>query len=182
MNQIASRGQLRMSYLRWALFTVPLILLLGIASGRIAGSGHGNRWFAALAKPDIVPPGWVFATAWPLLYLLIGLAIAMILHARGARMRGPAIVLFVVQFILNLVWSPLFFAAHQVTSALYLAGAIAGLTLITLILFAMIRKVAALLMLPYLLWLCFAVYLTLEIDRLNPDAETLAAPAVRTQI
>src|SRR3546814_1843737 len=97
----------------------------------------------------------------------------MILHARGARMRGPAIVLFVVQFILNLVWSPLFFAAHQVTSALYLAGAIAGLTLITLILFAMIRKVAALLMLPYLLWLCFAVYLTLEIDRLNPDAETL---------
>src|SRR3546814_19392882 len=88
-----------------------------MASGRIAGSGHGNRWFAALAKPDIVPPGWVFATAWPLLYLLIGLAIAMILHARGARMRGPAIVLFVVQFILNLVWSPLFFAAHQVTSA-----------------------------------------------------------------
>src|SRR3546814_1911205 len=83
MNQIASRGQLRMSYLRWALFTVPLILLLGIASGRIAGSGHGNRWFAALAKPDIVPPGWVFATAWPLLYLLIGLAIAMILHARS---------------------------------------------------------------------------------------------------
>src|SRR3546814_20223451 len=63
MNQIASRGQLRMSYLRWALFTVPLILLLGIASGRIAGSGHGNRWFAALAKPDIVPPGWVFAQA-----------------------------------------------------------------------------------------------------------------------
>src|SRR3546814_8822923 len=81
-----------MSFLRWARFTVPLILLLGIASGRIAGSGHGNRWFAALAKPDIVPPGWVFATAWPLLYLHIGLAIAMILHARGARMRGPAIV------------------------------------------------------------------------------------------
>src|SRR3546814_13151222 len=89
-------------------------------------------------------------------------------------MRGPAIVLFVVQFILNLVWSPLFFAAHQVTSALYLAGAIAGLTLITLILLAMIRKVAALLMLPYLLWLCFAVYLTLEIDRLNHDARSAA--------
>src|SRR3546814_18743631 len=106
----------------------------------------------------------------------------MILHARGARMRGPAIVLFVVQFILNLVWSPLFFAAHQVTSALYLAGAIAGLTLITLILFAMLRKVAALLMMPYLLWLCLSVYLPLEIDRPTPDAATLESPQVRTHI
>src|SRR3546814_17458364 len=95
MNQIASRGQLRMSYLRWALFTVPLILLLGIASGRIAGSGHGHRWFAALAKPAFVPPGWVFATAWPLLSLLIRLAIAMILPARRTRRRVTDIVLFV---------------------------------------------------------------------------------------
>lgn len=182
MSEIASIGQLRMSYLRWALFTVPLILLLGIMSGRASGSGYGNRWFAALVKPDLMPPGWVFALVWPLLYLMLGLAIAMILHARGARMRWPAILLFMAQIILNFIWSPLFFAAHQVTNAFYLIVAIAVLTLVATVLFTQIRKAAAMLMLPYLLWLCFAAWLNFEIIRLNPGAEALVAPAVRTQI
>lgn len=182
MSEIASIGQLRMSYLRWALFTVPLILMLGILSGRASNSGYHNRWFASLAKPDITPPGWVFGMVWPLLYLLLGLAIAMILHARGARLRWLAIGLFVIQIVLNFIWSPLFFAAHEVTSALYLVAAITLLSLITTLLFAQIRKPAALLMLPYLLWLCFATWLTFEIDRLNPSAESLVAPAVSTQI
>lgn len=182
MTEIASIGQLRMSYLRWALFTVPLILLLGMLSGRLANSGYGNRWFASLVKPDVTPPGWVFGTVWPLLYLMLGLAIAMILHARGARLRWLAISMFIVQIALNFIWSPLFFAAHQVTSALYLVALITVLTLITTLLFARIRRPAALLMLPYLLWLCFATWLTFEIDRLNPAAETLVAPAVSTQI
>ncbi|MBK5265130.1 MAG: tryptophan-rich sensory protein [Alphaproteobacteria bacterium] len=182
MNQIASRGQLRMSYLRWALFTVPLILFLGIASGRVAGSGYGNRWFASLAKPELMPPGWVFGIVWPILYLLLGFALAMILHARGAHMRWPAIILFVTQLILNFIWSPLFFTAHQVTNAFYLMLGISGLTVLTIILFAVVRKAAAILLLPYLLWLGFAAYLTLEIDLLNPAAETLVAPAMRTQI
>lgn len=182
MSEIASIGQLRMSYLRWALFTVPLILMLGMLSGRMANSGYGNRWFASLAKPDATPPGWVFGTVWPLLYLMLGLAVAMILHARGARLRWLAISLFAIQIALNFLWSPLFFAAHQVTGALYLAALIAALTLITALLFARIRKSAALLMLPYLLWLCFATWLTFEIDRLNPAAETLVAPAISTQI
>lgn len=182
MSEIASLGQLRMSYLRWALFTVPLILVLGMLSGRLADAGYANRWFAALAKPAITPPGWVFGLVWPLLYLALGLAIAIILHARGARLRWPAIVLFSLQLLLNFVWSPLFFAAHQVTAALYLLGAIAALALITALLFAQVRRAAALLMLPYLLWLGFAAWLTYEIDRLNPGAETLVAPAVSTQI
>lgn len=182
MTEIASIGQLRMSYMRWALFTVPSILMLGILSGRLANSGYDNRWFASLAKPDLTPPGWIFGTVWPLLYLLLGLAIAIILHARGARLRGVAIGLFLIQILLNFTWSPLFFAAHQVTNAFYLAALLTLLTLITALLFAQIRKSAALLMLPYLLWLCFATWLTFEIDRLNPTAESLVAPAVSTQI
>jgi len=182
MNQIASRAQLRMSYLRWALFTVPLILLIGIGSGRLANSGYGNRWFDALAKPDLMPPGWVFGVVWPILYILLGLSVAMILHARGARRRGAAIGLFLVLLMLLFAWSPVFFAAHKVTAGLFLIVAIGGLGILTTLLFAGIRVAAAWLMLPFLLWIAFAAYLNYEIRRLNPNAETLVAPAVRTQI
>lgn len=182
MNQIASQSQLRMSYLRWALVTVPLILLIGIGSGRMAGSGYGNRWFAALTKPDLMPPAWVFALVWPVLYVLMGLSLAMILHARGARWRWSAIGLFLVLLALVFAWPPLFFTAHEVTAALYLIGLICGFGVITVLLFSRIRPATGLLMLPFLLWVLFAAYLNYEIRRLNPYAETLVAPAVRTQI
>lgn len=58
MNEIASPGQLRLAYLRWALVTVPVIVLLGFLSGQLANSGFGNRWFDALEKPALMPPGW----------------------------------------------------------------------------------------------------------------------------
>src|SRR4028118_555450 len=90
MTGIASRSQHRMSFLRYALVTVPLVLLLGAIFGRLAGSGYGNPWFDALQKPALMPPGWVFGAAWTLLYICLGLALALILHARGARGRGAA--------------------------------------------------------------------------------------------
>src|SRR6185503_2730178 len=101
MTEIASRAQLRMSYLRWALVTVPLILLLGTLSGVAAGSGSSNPWFAALRKPAFMPPDWAFPVAWTLLYICLGLALALILHARGARGRPLALTLFVLQLALN---------------------------------------------------------------------------------
>jgi len=182
VNEIASRGQLRLAFIRWALVTVPAIEFLGLASAFVANSGYGNNWFAILLKPDFTPPGWVFATVWPILYLLMALALAVIIHARGASGRGVAIMLFLVQLVCTLAWSPLFFAAHEATLAFYLLAVILVLATLTAILFARIRTLAALLMLPYLLWLCFACVLAFQIDRLNPDAETLVAPAVRTQI
>ena len=182
MTAIASKAQLRMSLLRYALVTVPLVLLLGTASGRIAGSGDGNRWFDALAKPDIMPPGWVFGAAWTLLYILLGLALAMLLHARGARWRGAAIALFLVQLALNLAWPPLFFAFHQVGWALALIGAMIVGTVVLAVLAWWIRKRAALLLLPYLAWLCFAALLTAEILRLNPDAGGLVPQPASTDI
>ncbi|MGC4252355.1 MAG: TspO/MBR family protein [Sphingobium sp.] len=182
MNQIASPGQLRLAYLRWALVTVPAILFLGLLSGRLANSGYGNRWFAALVKPDLMPPAWVFPVAWTLLYILMALAFAMVLHARGARGRGIAIALFLVQFALNLIWSPLFFRAHQVGDALILILVLTLLVALTTALFWRIRRAAGLLLLPYLLWLAFASWLNYEVGRLNPDAETLVVPALHTQI
>ncbi|MDI1295281.1 MAG: tryptophan-rich sensory protein [bacterium] len=182
MNQIASPGQLRLAYLRWALFTVPTIVGLGFLSGKFANSGYDNRWFAALDKPALMPPGWAFGVAWTILYILMALAFAIILHARGARLRGAAITLFLVQLVLNLLWSPLFFRAHQVGSALTLILVLFGLVAVTTALFWRIRKPAGLMLLPYLAWLAFASYLNYEIAVRNPDAATLVAPALKTQI
>ncbi len=171
--EIASKGQLRLAFLRWAVVTVPFILLLGFTSARIAPTGSENPWYQALAKPELTPPDWAFPVAWTTIYVLMGLALAMIINARGSRLRGPALVLFAVQMAANLIWSPLFFGAHQVFWALVLIGVILVLALATTIAFGRIRTGAAVLMLPYLAWLCFAGYLCYEIDRLNPNAATL---------
>jgi tryptophan-rich sensory protein len=173
MTGIASRAQLRMSFLRYALVTVPLILLLGTVSGRLAGAGYGNPWFDALAKPVFMPPAWLFGAAWTILYILLGLALAMILHARGARGRGPALALFIAQLLLNFAWSPIFFAMHRVGLALLVALAMLVLAAGATLLFARIRTASAWLMLPYVAWLVFACLLTWQIDQLNPYAEEL---------
>jgi translocator protein len=182
LSQIASREQLRGAFLRRALITVPVVLALGILSGRLSNSGYDNQWFAMLAKPEAMPPGWAFGAAWSVLYILQGLALAMILNARGNQLRGLAVALFVAQLALNLGWSPLFFALHQVTAALWLIGAIFVAALATTLVFARIRPVAAWLMVPYLAWLCFAAALNNDIRRANPDAEQLVPGFASTQI
>ena len=174
MTGLASRSQLRMSFLRHALFVVPLVLLLGTLSGRLANSGYGNAWFDALEKPSFMPPGWMFGAAWTLLYILLGLSLALILHARGARGRGPAVAVFLGQLAINYAWSPIFFAAHQVVAALVAILLMIALSALAAFLVARIRRVAALLMLPYIAWLAFAALLTWQIHVLNPGAAELA--------
>ena len=101
----------------------------------------------------------------------------LVFLARGAKGRERAIGLFVVQLLINYAWSPAFFAYHKVDLALGMIAAMIVLTLATALLFARIRRAAALLLLPYLAWLCFAGYLTYGIAALNPDAETLVPGA-----
>jgi len=182
MTELATPGQLRMSYWRWALVTVPAIVLIGSLMGLLSNSGYDNRWFAALDRPATVPPGWVFGAVWTFLYVCLGLSLAMILHARGAKGRGFALLLFFVQLIANFAWSPLFFGQHQVTSALYLIIFMLMVTVATAFAFAPIRKAAAWLLVPYMAWLSFATILNYQIDQRNPDAETLVPAAASTQI
>jgi benzodiazapine receptor len=182
VRELASKGQLRAAYLRWAVVTVPLILLLGFASARLAPTGDANPWFAALAKPELMPPGWVFGAVWTTLYILLGLALAMIVHARGSSLRGPALGLFAAQMAVNLIWTPLFFGAHQVFWSLVTIAVLFVLALLTALAFARIRTWAALLLVPYLLWIAFAGYLLYRIDVLNPNAETLVPSRSSTQI
>lgn len=173
MTAIASKSQLRASFLRYALVTVPAVLLLGTLSGRLSNSGYDNQWFAALVKPEAMPPSWLFPVAWSILYVLLGLALAMILHARGARGRGIAIGLFLAQLALNYSWSPTFFAAHKIELAFWIIVAMIGLSIAVTFAFARIRKLAAWLMVPYLVWISFAAVLNHRYAELNPNAETL---------
>jgi len=173
MTGIASRGQLRMSFLRTALLIAPAVLLLGSLSGWLSNSSSGNDWYQALVKPGFTPPGGAFAAAWTVFYVLMGIALAMIVYARGSRGRGAAIGLFAVQFALNLAWSPTFFGAHRVGPAFWLILFILVAACVTTWMFFRIRPRAGWLMMPYLLWLGFAAALNYEIWRLNPDAERL---------
>src|SRR6187401_3476051 len=91
MNRLASPAQLHASVIRWALFLVPSVVLLGFLSGQYAGSGPDNPWFAALDKPSIYPPPAAFGIVWSVLYALMGFALALVCAAWGARYRVPAI-------------------------------------------------------------------------------------------
>lgn len=171
MNRLASPAQLRASLVRWSLFLVPAVLLLGFLSGQVAGSAADNPWFVALAKPAIYPPPQAFAIVWSLLYALMGLALALVCSAWGARYRLPAILAFALQLLLNLAWSPVFFARHDITLALVILAALDGAVLLTIVLFWKVRRAAGLLLLPYLAWILFATALNWQFLVLNPAAD-----------
>jgi tryptophan-rich sensory protein len=168
MTMLASRGQLRASFIRWSLFCVPLIVLLGFLAGQL-GAGPDTAWFQALEKPAIFPePKW-FGIVWTILYIMIGLSVALVASAWGARGRVIALGVFAVHFLFNLAWTPAFFGAQQIATALGVIIA-ALLTLIVVTgLFWRVRRSAGLLMLPYLAWLTFATVLNYQFLQLNPD-------------
>lgn len=174
MNLLASSGQLRASFMRWALVCVPALVLLGFLSGKAAQSGPENPWFAALAKPAGYPPPATFGIVWAVLYVLMGLALATVLSARGARGRGTALIVFAAQFLLNLAWSPVFFGAHLLKASLILIVVLDVVVLVMMPLFWKIRQSAALLLVPYLAWICFATYLNFAILQANPEMDGVA--------
>ena len=155
---------------RIALVTVPAIVLAGSASGWLSGSGYGNDWFDALRKPAFMPPGWAFGLVWPILYALMGIALARILALPQSPRRKTALILFSIQLALNLAWSPIFFAAHDLSLALIVIVLMAALAAGAAGQFRRLDPAAGLLMVPYLVWLVFAAMLNSAIADLNPVA------------
>jgi tryptophan-rich sensory protein len=155
-----------------ALVTVPAIVLAGSASGWLSNSGYENDWFASLLKPPFMPPGWLFGVAWTILYALMGVAVALVIAAPESSNRRLALILFFIQLAINFSWSPVFFGAHDIKLGEILIVAMLVIALAAAGLFRRIRPVAGLLLLPYLLWLCFAFALNSSIDALNPGAGT----------
>ncbi|WP_260923390.1 TspO/MBR family protein [Novosphingobium sp. 9] len=171
MHSIASPGQLRASFWRWTLVIVPLVILLGFISRRASVSGPDNPWFAALVKPSVYPAPLVFPIVWSLLYVMMGLAAAMVGAARGARGRGLALVFFGVQLVLNLAWSPVFFGAHKMHAGLVVISLLDLAVIVTIAAFWRVRRPAALLLVPYLAWILFATYLNYAFLQANPGQD-----------
>ena len=182
VSELASRRQLRWSFARWAIVCVPLVLLIGFASGLTTPSGGDNAWYVALAKPALNPPDWVFPVAWGTIYICMGLAVATVLNARGARRRGAGVALFVLLVAMLFVWQPLFFGAHRIWAALALIVVILAVGIVVTVLFGRVRRTAAWLMVPLLVWVSFAGVLNWRIGQLNPDAERLAPGGRTTQM
>lgn len=181
MSELASPGQLRAAFIRWALVLVPGVELLGFLSGQIGGNAQ-DPWFVALEKPAIFPPPALFGIAWSILFALIALALTVVITARGAPGRSAAIGAWIVQFLLILCWSPLFFGAHQISSAFYLLIAIDIAVLVTVILFWRVRPLAGMILLPYLGWVLFATVLNYEFLQANPGADGADLPAASQRI
>ena len=171
MNRLASPAQLRASFFRWALFIVPAVMLLGFLSGQMAGSNADSLWFFTLEKPATFPPPVTFGIVWSILYFMMGVSLALVCSAWGARGRGVAIALFIVQLLINLAWSPVFFAMHQITWALGVIAALDLVVIVTVVLFFRVRRVSGWLMLPYLAWILFATLLNWQFLQLNPQAD-----------
>ena len=167
MNVIASRGQLRASLFRWALFTVPAIMLLGFLGGQL-GSPN-TQWFRDLVKPDIFPPPAAFGIVWTVLYAMIGFSVALVCSAWGARGRGIAIGIFLIHFVLNLSWTYVFFGMRNIEGGLIVIGLVSVTLIAVVIAFWRVRRAAGLLLLPYLAWALFATALNYEFLRMNPD-------------
>ena len=160
------------AWTRIALITVPAIVLLGSASGWLSNSGYGNGWFAGLVKPSFMPPGWAFGVVWPVLYILLGVALAMVLALPPSPRRKLALTLFFAQLALNFAWSPIFFAGHDIALAKIVIFLMAVLAAVAAGQFMRLRRPAGLMMLPYLAWLVFAATLNATIQNLNPAAGT----------
>ena len=144
---------------------VPFLVAVGVVAGLggLAAAGSQST-YRALELPPYAPPSWLFGPVWSLLYVMIGIAGWLLWRAGG---WDRVMWLWVVQLVLNLGWTPLFFAADMYVVALVeivlLAGAVA-----LLIAWSWHRsRVAAWLLVPYLAWVCFATALNAGIVVLN---------------
>jgi len=160
------------SWWKIAIIAIIVIELFGGLSGWLSNSGFGNPWFDSLDKPSFMPPGWAFGVVWPILYALLGIAVAMVIAQPPSPRRTFGLTLFVVQLVLNFAWSPIFFAKHDLSLAKWVIFIMAIVAAAAAGQFWRIRMAAGLLLIPYLAWLVFAATLNSVIEILNPGAGT----------
>jgi translocator protein len=139
------------------------------AIGSLAGvSGDSMSWYSTIEKQFFTPPGWVFGPVWTILYLLMGVA-AFLVWQKGLD-RGTvrvALVWFLVQLVLNALWSPVFFGLHRIDLALLVVVLLWAAILVTIYYFFRVSPPAGLLLVPYWLWVSFATVLNASIWWLN---------------
>lgn len=145
---------------------ILLIAGLGALAGVLFPPGD---WFASLVKPTFQPPNWLFGPVWTALYVAMAVAAWLVQRATGVdgALRRRAFVLFFAQFALNLAWTPLFFGLRSPGLAFIDICVLWIVLLWTLLTFGRLRPLAGYLLLPYLLWVSFALVLNGTIWLMN---------------
>ncbi|MBI1260681.1 MAG: tryptophan-rich sensory protein [Rhizobiales bacterium] len=146
---------------------LAVVFIFAAAGGNVTASSVQD-WYPTLNKPPLTPPNWVFAPVWTFLFFLMGVSAWLVWRkAGGLRQAHAALPLFFAQLGLNLGWSVSFFGMRNPAIASIEIVFLLAMILATILVFASIERLAAILMLPYLAWTSFATYLTFAIWWLN---------------
>jgi tryptophan-rich sensory protein len=143
-------------------------LLVGFLGSLFTTADSLNNWYANLNKPTFNPPDWIFGPVWTTLYILMGIAVFLVwrkgLDNKPVRL---ALILFVIQLVLNAIWSPLFFGLRSPLFGLIDIILLLSAIVLTIFYFFKISPWPALLLIPYLVWVSFATVLNTAIYILN---------------
>lgn len=145
---------------------LALCLAVSAVGGAVTATSVGT-WYPTLAKPFFTPPAWVFPPVWTALYVMMAIAAWRVWRRRATASVAPALWTFALQLALNLTWSFLFFGLQRIGIALTEMIVLLAAILWTLHRFAGIDRPAALLLVPYALWVGFATVLTAAIWQAN---------------
>ena len=157
---------MKLQFWKTYLFWVLLAEGVGVLSGVLTKQGVA-RYESAVQKPPLTPPGWIFPVVWGVLYVLMGLGAARIYLTSASGARSRALGLFMLQLAVNFLWSIFFFNGQLYSfSFLWIMG-LWGLILLMMTAFYAVDRPAAVIQIPYLLWVTFAAYLTFGVWRLN---------------
>jgi translocator protein len=145
---------------------ILLLVGLGATTGILFGPGE---WYAMLSKPTWNPPSWLFGPVWTALYASMALALWLVRREPDvdAPTRQRAQAMFAIQFLLNLAWTPLFFGLRSPGLAFAEICLLWIALLSTMLMFGRVRALAGYLLLPYLLWVSFALVLNGTIWLMN---------------
>ncbi len=126
-----------------------------------------DGWYAELAKPAWNPPGWLFGPVWTALYAMMAVAVWLVWLRGGWKMQRRALCLYLVQWVLNAIWTPIFFGLQRPDLAFAEIILLLVAICATLATFWRVSRVAGVLLLPYTLWTTFAAVLNFTIWRMN---------------
>lgn len=152
----------------WGL-AASFALCFAVAALGGAASIQAGDFYAGLQRPDWAPPGWLFGPVWTTLYALMAVAAWWVWRNDRSALMRRSLALFVVQLLVNALWSWLFFVGHLGGWAFLDTLVLAVLVSATLFSFWRMRPLAGALLLPYLLWVCFAAALNFSVWKLNPS-------------
>ena len=133
--------------------------------GGLATINFKEPWYSQLIQPSFNPPDWIFAPVWTTLYLMMTVAIWFFWHSKNRNMN--TVYIYFIHLIFNTTWSIVFFVFHNIFLALIILIILILLIIILIVRFKRVNLLSAYLMIPYLLWCCYALILNVNLLILN---------------